>query len=82
MNHMIAFANIVLGVFGRRIIRSYIGHWYIDSSGRSTRRKIFIGHRLARREEYEGLAESATELDRFVQSHKDEINARQHCRGR
>lgn len=69
MNRFVAnLLNPLLGIFGRRIVRSYIGRW----SGWPPVRTIHpIGWRLARRTEYEGLPECATELDRLMASRRE-----------
>lgn len=64
MNQTIAtILNPILAIFGLKIIRVHIGHW----SGSPLVRTVHpLGWRLARRPQYQGLPEDATELDRFM----------------
>jgi hypothetical protein len=68
--------NPVLVIFARKIVRTYIGRWSVDHNRELVRRTYPIGWRLARRAEWEGVPEGATEMDRFIASHKGEIEAK------
>ena len=77
MNRIAGILNPFLTIFGRKIIESRMGHWSVNPLTNRLQRKTYpTGWRLARREEYEGLAENATEFDRFAAKHKKEIEAR------
>lgn len=69
MNHRLASAlNVLLMPFGRKLIEAHIGHWY-TKDGKLHRESRPLGyHRLARRDEWQGLPDTATEMDRFIAS--------------
>ncbi len=74
MERFVKIANKMLGIFGFKIIQSYIGFWSGDPPRRTT---YPIGWRLARRAEYEGVPDGATELDYFRASLRREKRDRQ-----
>lgn len=60
------FVNPILALFGRKYIQSYIGFWHVRPDGKIGRNTYPCGWRLARRGEWEGMANGVTELDRFL----------------
>jgi hypothetical protein len=68
MPFWVRFINSILPYIGRKVVRSCVGFWSIKPGGGLYRTSIPVGWRLARRSEYEGLSDNATELDRFIVS--------------
>ena len=64
--------NPVLQRFGRKIIESRIGHWHVVD-GKAKRTSIPAGFRLARKGEWEGVKDDATELERFAAANAKHI---------
>jgi hypothetical protein len=83
MNERLAnFLNPTLALFGRKIIRVYIGHWTWSAADQRATRSVFpMGWRLAPRDEWEGLPDGATELERFHAAQKRRVQRRHPDRG-
>lgn len=67
--------NPALACLGRQIVPLNIGFWSVMPGGGLACSRSQIGWYLARRGEWQGVADNATALQRFAAAHRVEIDA-------